>query len=350
MKKLLYFLTLLVATALFAAADTPAPVSDTAAWEAVLTAACDRPAHTEVEKAARSAYRKSNHIDALAPQFAAFCATYDDMIARYNKANQHADESVQAVFLGRLGAFIKITVAGIRSTPQSDGTVKDAVYHQHGKAKLQSASWTDTISAGGYTSYATASIDSTYLYSTVQISGSSTSMGCTWDNYHDQWQPPGCPATHTPQINNYLGSVGGSFTGGGGLYTNYITFSNTQQTAYVPGSGDYSWNAGTGIFCSVAKMFILTWIPPPTIWKIAYAKARWNGGKTGPTCSVGNYCSNNPPWMLPMAKIIVGNSPCSNYWDCVALCRYRSGLWTCPPLADICIPSDASEAICTPAQ
>ena len=88
-----------------------------------------------------------------------------------------------------------------------DAELTSAVYHP-GEAKLLRSSSQQTPFSGssaGYTYYSTLDSDGANWYQTMYVSGTSNSPWTyIWDQYHGQWQPPGCPARHDFYLTNQI--------------------------------------------------------------------------------------------------------------------------------------------------
>lgn len=115
-----------------------------------------------------------------------------------------------------------------------------------------------------YDTYVSVTMDSTKLYSTVLVDGSTSgsgSAGCFYPN-----------ATHTPKSYNKLGSVGGWVTGPAGYMNSYVSIENDQNAnlAGIPGTIELDW--GANVICSVFGSFYATGGSPLIYITTTYGK------------------------------------------------------------------------------
>lgn len=99
-----------------------------------------------------------------------------------------------------------------------------------------------------YALYASATLDDTYVYTTVLTDGSTSGSGSAGCNYPN--------ARHTAQSYNKLGTAGGTVYGTPGYMTSYLSVQNNQQIVGVPGT--ITFDAGGEVICSVFGTFFST--------------------------------------------------------------------------------------------
>lgn len=381
--------TLVMVVVLVAGCWAQDEVPNYMAFQMVYHMTCHHGADTEKHKGIRKAQLgKWNLKDSAKAEMVleGYCKKFDDRVKEYNDSdspdrseqtvqdfqrelfeltkavtvelmNQYPDEFDKIVgFIGEEKAAGHMGVVVMPEMPGMSGAI-----HRDG-GKLVNAQWVNqqmSYSIGyGYYAYMTEAWDYYQVWATGLIQGSSGgSWGCQWDSYHQMWQPPGCPATHTPSMT--LALSGGapnpynfqqSFSGGGYSPSQYINWSEQLPTA--PGWNAYGPSmpslALDGIFqvnCSIAGI-IASWHPH---WPFITAYTRWYVGSGA--CSPIYDCTpaTNPPLFGTTSDLCgeVGMIPRS-YWDGWTLCGYGSdGHYHCPSLGYYSQTQDGSQAACT---
>lgn len=350
-----------------------AQVSDTKALELIFSASCVLPEHSPAEVKARtySLHRYAFTDEAnVARMLSLHCAAYNREIAQYN-AEVEADLQRAIVakadytpplpdkILAKIRAIVNGTAAVLQSRypgewdgfmakvqaekeymasleekPMLDGT-GHAMSHNHINAQ---SGFDQSPNEYGYVGYSQFGTDGRTGWFKVQVVGtSSNSYFCTWDAYHQQWQPPPCPAVyHVPSIS--IQTSGGwpnadieNINSAGGNYSPaaYMNFSAQNNPAL--------WNfdmfdlAGTGsggpilkakaqltIACTVAGI-ILGW---PVDYQITNAYTKGYVFPNAPpwpaACPATPWCTpqTTPPFYNFNKLVPLTISACSNpYWD-----------------------------------
>jgi hypothetical protein len=189
-------------------------------------------------------------------------------------------------------------------------------------------------------------------YQTAYVSGTSNAQWtCIWDQYHGQWQPPGCPAQHSFYLTNQINGNGNVDMYMGGQYapTQYISFAygNTSPVLGLTTEDIYT---GVRIFCTVAKVLALAYIHYGV--KEANTFFAWDGTQTQilPNeieCFVNKQCDNpNQRYAIDGNGVFIWNGSCSSNYNCRGICwkNLITGVWTCP--SDL--PTGLQPAICSP--
>jgi len=135
---------------------------------------------------------------------------------------------------------------------------------------LKKAIYGTTTYQSGYTTGWLATMDNTYVYGITTLVGhyAYPTWTCTWDQYHQQWQPyPGCTCAgagvpcHTPTLTTYIGS-------------SYTTYTWPGQ------SPSYDWNVSMGNQNTLANSGTMSfaaqvWCTGAAAW---YVNAQYGGG------------------------------------------------------------------------
>ena len=96
-----------------------------------------------------------------------------------------------------------------------------------------------------YSTYASATTDGTYVYTSVTVDGYTSGTCSTQPAYLANE----CHSTtHTPKLYNTISTAGGWETGGSVYWSSYLSDGNSQQMAAVP--GDYTFSSEAEVICS----------------------------------------------------------------------------------------------------
>ena len=260
-------------------------ISDATAYRLVFLTSCIHFQDTSIEAAAHAAHLSAMAINNAEEILAHFCTEYDSLVSDYNKSlTPEVDDGSQALLLSRIDQLLNSTISALKAYNSDDWqTIDQAVKNEKAHMGVRSpmdgamsplsrqaaeapgavtpADLTGTI--GGYTYYVAYSTSGLNAYQTVLIDGTWSGMGCVWDQYHGQWQPPGCPAMHSPNITNMIGTYGGTSYGGSVLYNTYLSFQTTTIAPIVGGDSPqpiiYDAFGSANVYCSVALGYIASW-------------------------------------------------------------------------------------------
>ncbi len=120
---------------------------------------------------------------------------------------------------------------------------------------------------GNYTETEDVSADSTYVYLTTSFVGYTTNpnMTCTWDSYHQMWQPPGCSQCgnglpcHSPSISAYIGGTGGTSSYGSAPPSYYWNIRKAvAKNAINPTLPPQQTQSNVNVFCTGANGYIVS--------------------------------------------------------------------------------------------
>jgi len=145
-------------------------------------------------------------------------------------------------------------------------------------------------------------------------------------------------ATHTPQTTNVVNGVGGTFNGGAGCVTCYLSSQDTEDSGAVPVGVPVVFSSGGLVFCSVGGQIF----NPPNISnyaEVAITASVKTGASVGPdplggfVTPVGPYCDaqHYPPDFNPIFADTYSST--ASYFLGVAICvRLGTGWpWICSP-------------------
>lgn len=170
---------------------------------------------------------------------------------------------------------------------------------------------------GTYTSYTT---DGTYIYTSVTVDGNTQGTCPTFPAYLANE----CHSTtHTPEVYNMIGTVGGWENGGPTYWTNYLSMTNNQQIAATPGT-EYAFSATGKVNCSFSRgaiyqMIINMWFKQ--VETAVRLVQDWGNGD----CEVEPDCIAGQTPTCPLAYVTQIPPPCKSSYNCISL-AYRSSL------------------------
>ena len=213
-----------------------------------------------------------------------------------------------------------------------------------------------------YDTYTTYSMDSNLvIYQTVVVEGyTSTPTGsCNttccqsspYPPYYSCWTCPilGCVgSTHTPKVENVLGSMGGWSTGPPSDPFAYMSYQTTTSVQGQVGQGGIGSATDASVTCSVIGAIFA---PPPgnPIIGGAYTKEVWIGGQLQGFCAVTRACNNTTTPLCTAPSVYVGNASCSPAWNSYwVTVKIGTGPTHCF-VAFSSATSDTSQEWCTPA-
>ncbi len=367
-----------VAPDLIKGGDHPEKITDQRAWMMQMIAMTSVEGDSDVVKQHAQLHRATLGLDNEQSTLDAARVHYEQLIANYNNSPQQAAQ--QAALYVELDALTqglmdmlqahvspgKWKALGIRlneskaamgftidkQQDDDDAELTSAVYHP-GEAKLLRSSSQQTPFSGssaGYTYYSTLDSDGANWYQTMYVSGTSNSQWtCIWDQYHGQWQPPGCPARHDFYLTNQINGNGSLdlYVGGQQSPTQYISY-NYGNVSPVQNSISETVKTGLKIICSVAgPLAAIYWA---TGVKSATSFFQWTGAD-GPgivpgtlNCYVNKKCDNTGQVYAIDGPYVIDAPTCHPAYSCRGICikNVITGVWTCP--SDF--PPDTQPSVC----
>jgi len=193
-----------------------------------------------------------------------------------------------------------------------------------------------------YSTYTSVSMDGTYIYTSVNVSGSSSGTCPTQPAYLANE----CHSTtHKPQVYNVIGSVGGWQYGSPVYWTSWLSFSNNQQIAYTKGV-EYTFNNTGQVICTAIGGPIYNVSALPEFFRVVETTVKlvqdWGNGD----CETQAACL---PGQTPICTVVVvsDGNPCFKGWDCDVL-AYRwskTANYSCFPYNE-CLPTTTIPGWC----
>jgi len=304
MKRLLLLSTLLlsslvvaqhhhVAPPIIRGYEHPEQVSDRQAWLMQLIASTSSDSDQDLTKKHAQLHRRSAGLKEFDLTLGEFRNKYDHLVANYNSTISVDHEAGTSAFqqaawtqllrdidqlvddtVGRLRnglppeewkavdarvqgvkSMMGVTVPQPADDPSPLSRLSGRSYYDGGPAILPVQEIFDQQSYSGYSTYTAIDTDGTNWIQTVYTMGSANVNGCVFDQYHGQWQPPGCPAQHSFYVTNQLNGSGPSnLHQGTWSYAQYVNLSQSWQAPYQEGVSIESFSGGS-ISCNIIGTF-----------------------------------------------------------------------------------------------
>lgn len=317
--------------------EHPEQITDRQAWLMQLIASTSSDTDQDLTKKHAQLHRRSSGLEGFDLTLDEFRKNHDRLVANYNATISVDREAGASAFqqaawtqllrdidqlvddtVGRLRdglppeewKAVDVRVQGVKSMmgvtvpqPADDPSPLSRLpghrYYDGGPAILPVQEIFDQQSYSGYSTYTAIDTDGTNWIQTVYTMGSANVNGCVFDQYHGQWQPPGCPAQHSFYVTNQLNGSGPSnLHQGTWSYAQYVNLSQSWQAPYQKGvsiassSGGYiSCNIiGTFFAFSVSEVFRIatTYRGPPV--SVHFDVCYWGSvacSSGTPTCTSG---------------------------------------------------------------
>ena len=182
-----------------------------------------------------------------------------------------------------------------------------------------------------YSSYTSATTDGTYIYTSVTVSGTTTGTCPTFPAYLANE----CHSTtHTPQVYNVIGSVGGWQYGSPVYWSSSISMTNNQKIAATHGT-EYTFSSTSKVICSFIGGPIYSFTNSDVYLRIVETTVKlvqdWGAGncETEPACLPGQ----TP--LCGQIHVVIDGVPCAKGWivDSLAYRFSKTGPYTCAPYA-----------------
>ena len=245
--------------------EHPEQVSDRQAWLMQLIASTSSDTDQDLTKKHAQLHRRSSGLEGFDLTLGEFRKSYDRLVGNYNATISVDRESGASAFqqsartqLSRdIDQLVDDAVGRLRAgMPPEESKAVDArvqgVKLMMGVTVLHEIF--DQQSNYGYSTYTALDTDGTNWIQTVYTMGSGNVNGCVFDQYHGQWQPPGCPAQHSFYVTNQLNGSGPSnLHQGTWSYAQYVNLSQSWQ---APGQNGVNTSFSGGfISCNIIGTF-----------------------------------------------------------------------------------------------